>query len=117
MLEEDVLVGQSRRRKERTVERSQADLGAAVRDTNLACHMASGTTHTHTHTHTRHLYGIYIGPTAPSSASSKLMTAVNTLKETCSRTVSVSNNAHTNTNTAHTFEREGNETTNCYTCW
>ena len=33
---------------------------------------------------------VYIGPTAPSSAASKLMTAANTLKETCSRTVSVS---------------------------
>jgi hypothetical protein len=68
MLEEDVLVDQSRRKRERDSEKSRADIEAAVRTTWLACHMASG-------------------PTAPSSAASKLMTAGNTLKETCSRTV------------------------------
>ena len=70
MLEEDVLVGQSRRRKGRNIERSQEDIEAAVRGTHLACHMASD-------------------HTAPSGAASKLMTAVDTLKETCSRTVSL----------------------------
>ena len=43
MLEEDVLVDQSRRKRERDSEKSRADIEAAVRTTRLACHMASGT--------------------------------------------------------------------------
>ena len=42
MLEQDVLVSQNQRKKERSVEVHQADIQAAVRDTLLACHMASG---------------------------------------------------------------------------
>ena len=48
MLEEDVLVGQSKRKRGRNVERNQADLEVAVKDTHLACHMASGLLHIHT---------------------------------------------------------------------
>ena len=42
-----MLVGQTRRKKRghSTVERSQTDLEAAVRDTQLACLMASGNTY------------------------------------------------------------------------
>ena len=43
MLEEDVLVDQSRRKRERDSEKSRAVIEAAVRATRLACHMASGT--------------------------------------------------------------------------
>ena len=42
MLEEDVLVDQSRRKRERDSEKSRADIEAVVRATRLACHMASG---------------------------------------------------------------------------
>ena len=42
MLEEDVLVGQTKRKRGNNVERSQLDLQAAIRDTQLACLMASG---------------------------------------------------------------------------
>ena len=44
-----------------------------------------------------------IGPTAPSSAASKLMTAANTLKETCSRTVSVSEGSKEKSAKRHQF--------------
>ena len=42
MLEEDVLVGQTRRKRGNNIEKSHSDLEAAVRDTQLACLMASG---------------------------------------------------------------------------
>ena len=43
MLEEDVLVGQTRRKKGSSgIKKTQVDLEVAVRDTQLACLMASG---------------------------------------------------------------------------
>ena len=43
MLEEDILVGQTRRKKGSSgIKKPQVDLEVAVRDTQLACLMASG---------------------------------------------------------------------------
>ena len=42
MLEEDVLTDQSRSKRARNIEKNQTDIEAAARDTQLACHMASG---------------------------------------------------------------------------
>ena len=44
MLEEDVLVGRSRKRRYSHAEMSQADLEATITGTQLACLMASGET-------------------------------------------------------------------------
>lgn len=41
-MEEDVLTDQSRSKRARNIEKNQTDIEAAVRDTQLACHMASG---------------------------------------------------------------------------
>ena len=50
MLEEDVLVGRSRKRRYSHAEMSQADLEATITGTQLACLMASGETAVYIHT-------------------------------------------------------------------